>query len=182
MDMEPNHSDKIIQTPPSAWFAVHTRSRHEQTVYDRLMSKSISSFLPKMEVWSKRRDRQKRIRVPMFRGYVFINTLLDNRLWLTVLQTPGVARIISVDGKPAPIPEHQITSIQTVLENDTVITPYPYLNIGQRVMIVAGPLRGVEGILVRFKSNQQRLIISVDLLQQSVCVEMDTIEVEPISF
>ena len=180
--MEIIKPDTDIQEPLLEWYAVHTRSRHEQAVYDRLMCKSIHTFLPKMEVWSQRKDRQKRIRVPMFRGYVFIQANLENRLWLSVLQTPGVARIISSNGKPVPIPENQIESIQTVLEKDTVVTPYPYLNVGQRVRIVAGPLRGVEGILVRFKSNKQRLILSVDLLQQSVCVEMDTIEVEPINF
>jgi transcriptional antiterminator NusG len=118
----------------------------------------------------------------MFRGYLFIRANLENRLWLTVLQTPGVARIISNNGKPVPIPDNQISSIQTILENDTVVTPYPYLNVGERVRIAAGPMKGVEGILLRFKSNKQRLILSVDLLQQSVCVEMNTIEVEPVNF
>ncbi|MEW6380052.1 MAG: UpxY family transcription antiterminator [bacterium] len=174
--------DPIIQPSPDQWYGVHTRSRHEQAVYERLTSKSIHTFLPKMEVWSARKDRQKRIRVPMFRGYLFIRANLENRLWLTVLQTPGVARIISSNGKPVPIPENQISSIQTILENDTVVTPYPYLNIGEKVRIVAGPLKGVEGILQRFKSNKQRLILSVDLLQQSICVELNTIEVEPINF
>jgi len=174
--------DPNIQLPKLEWYAVHTRSRHEQTVYDRLMCKSIHTFLPKIETWSKRKDREKRIQVPMFRGYVFIQANLENRLWLSVLQTPGVARIISSNGKPVPIPENQITSVQTVLEKDTVVTPYTYLNVGQRVRIVAGPLRGIEGILLRFKSNKQRLILSVDILQQSICVEMDTIEVEPINF
>ncbi|MCL6582813.1 MAG: UpxY family transcription antiterminator [bacterium] len=177
--------EPIIQQPSPAeehWYAVHTRSRHEQAVYERLKNKSIYAFLPKIEVWSARKDRQKRIQVPMFRGYLFIRANLENRLWLTVLQTPGVARIISSNGKPVPIPENQIASIQTILENDTVVTPYPYLNVGERVRIVAGPLRGVEGILLRFKPNKQRLILSVDLLQQSVCVELNTIEVEPINF
>ena len=175
-------SDTNIQLQSLEWYAVHTRSRHEQTVYDRLMCKSIHTFLPKIEVWSKRKDREKRIQVPMFRGYVFIKANLENRLWLSVLQTPGVARIISSNGKPVPIPEKQIASVQTVLEKDTVVSPYPYLNEGQRVRIVAGPLKGIEGILLRFKSNKQRLILSVDLLQQSICVEMDTIEVEPLNF
>ena len=97
--------DPNIQISKLKWYAVHTRSRHEQTVYDRLMCKSIHTFLPKIETWSKRKDREKRIQVPMFRGYVFIQANLENRLWLSVLQTPGVARIISSNGEPVPIPE-----------------------------------------------------------------------------
>ncbi|MEW5803603.1 MAG: UpxY family transcription antiterminator [bacterium] len=182
--MEIVQPEAITQPTPIQvqWYGVHTRSRHEQAVYERLKSKSIHTFLPKMEVWSSRKDRQKRIKVPMFQGYLFIRANLENRLWLTILQTPGVAQIISNSGKPVPIPESQISSIQTILENDTVVTPYPYLNVGEKVRVVAGPLKGVEGILLRFKANKQRLILSVDLLQQSVCVEMNTIEVEPLNF
>jgi len=73
-----------------------------------------------------------------------------------------------------------ITSIQTLLQNDVLISPYPYLKIGQRVRIVNGPLMGCEGILLREKPNKERLIISIDLLKRSVCAEIDGADVEPI--
>lgn len=164
----------------SEWYAVHTASRHEQRVHDRLIEKSIHTFLPKMEVWSRRKDRRKRIQVPLFPGYLFIKAYLDSYLWLSILKTPGVAYILGNNGKFTPIPENQITPIRTILENDVLIGPYPYLKIGQRVRIVNGLLIGCEGILVREKPNRERLIISIDLLKRSVCAEIHEADVEPI--
>ncbi|KPJ69419.1 MAG: hypothetical protein AMJ45_00250 [Syntrophobacter sp. DG_60] len=162
------------------WYAIYTSARHEQRVYDRLVNKSIHAFLPKMEVWSRRKDRRKRIQVPLFPGYLFVNVDLDPYVRLEILKTPGVAYILGNNGKLTPIPESQIASIQTLLKNDVLIRPYPYLKIGQRVRIVNGPLIGCEGILLRNKTNKQKLIISIDLLKQSISTEIDEFDVEPI--
>ena len=134
-----------------------------------------------MEVWSKRKDRRKRIQVPLFPSYLFVNVDLTNPyIRLEILKTPGVAYILGNNGKPSPIPESQIISLQTLLKNDVLIKPYPYLKVGQRVRIVNGPLMGCEGILLRMKPNKQRLIISIDLLKRSVSAEIDEFDVEPV--
>ena len=162
------------------WYAIHTSSHHEQRVYERLVKKSIHAFLPKMEVWSRRKDRRKRIQVPLFPGYLFVNVDLDPYITLEILDTPGVAYILGNNGKFTPIPENQIASIQKLLKNDVLIKPYPYLKIGQRVRIVNGPLMGCEGILLKIKPNKQRLIVSIDLLKRSISAEIDEFDVEPI--
>ena len=162
------------------WYAVHTSSRHEDVVHMRLEAKEISVFLPKIEVWSKRKDRKKRIRIPLFRGYLFVHVELEKHIWLEVLKTPGVARIVGNQKEPVPIPDQQIDSIRILLENDVLLTPVPYLQIGQRVKIMNGPLIGVEGILMKTDTRKNKLVVSVDLLMRSLCVELDTIDVEPI--
>jgi len=162
------------------WYAIHTSSHHEQRVYERLVKKSIHAFLPKMEVWSRRKDRRKRIQVSLFPGYLFVNVDLDPYVILEILNTPGVAYILRNNGKFTPIPENQIASIQKLLKNDVLIKPYPYLKIGQRVRIVNGPLMGCEGILLKIKPNKQRLIVSIDLLKRSISAEIDEFDVEPI--
>jgi len=162
------------------WYAVHTFCNHEQKVYERLIQQSIHSFLPKMEVWSRRKDRKKKIKVPLFPGYLFVNVYMNNETWLNILKTPGVAYVLGNNGKCTPIPETQILSIKTVLKNDVLIKPYPYLNIGQRVRVVSGLLEGCEGILIRKKPKKDRLVISLDLLKRSICVEIDSADVEPI--
>ena len=162
------------------WYAIHTSSHHEQRVYERLVKKSIHAFLPKMEVWSRRKDRRKRIQVSLFPGYLFVNVDLDPYVILEILNTPGVAYILGNNGKITPIPEKQIAPIQKLLKNDVLIKPYPYLKIGQRVRIVNGPLMGCEGILLKIKPNKQRLIVSIDLLKRSISAEIDEFDVEPI--
>jgi transcription antitermination factor NusG len=162
------------------WYAVHTSSRHEETVHMRLAAKEIPVFLPKIEKWSSRKDRKKRIQVPLFNGYLFINVHLDKYTWLHVLKTPGVARIVGNQNEPVPIPDEQIDSIRILLNNDVMLNPVPYLKIGQRVRIVNGPLTGVEGILVKTSPGKNKLVVSVDLLQRSLCVELNSIDVEPL--
>ncbi|MGA1844043.1 MAG: transcription termination/antitermination protein NusG [bacterium] len=162
------------------WYAVHTSSRHEDMVHMRLAAKEIPVFLPKIEKWSTRKDRKKRIRVPLFNGYLFINVHLDKYTWLHVLKTPGVARIVGNQNEPVPIPDEQIDSIRILLNNDVMLNPFPYLKIGQRVRIVNGPLTGVEGILVKTDPGKNKLVVSVDLLQRSLSVELNSIDVEPL--
>jgi len=89
-------------------------------------------------------------------------------------------RILGSDGKPVPIPEVQILGIQTLIRNGVTIMPCAYLKEGMKVRVVNGPLRGIEGILLKAQSQKHRLVLSVDILQQSVSVEIDELDVEPL--
>ena len=164
------------------WYAIYTRSRHEQKVYQRLKEKDFETFLPLIERWSRRRDRRKKIHLPLFPGYLFVQTDMNGEIYLNILKTDSVVRILCNEGKPAPIPDEQINAIQVLMKDGIAVTPFPYLKEGMRVRVVNGPLIGVEGMLVKTKPNKHRLVLSVDLLQESVSVEMDELDVEPIRF
>ena len=162
------------------WYAIYTRSRHEQKVYDRLSRKSIETFLPLMERWSRRKDRRKRISLPLFPGYLFVRVEMDSQTHLELLKTNSVVRVLCNDDRPAPIPDKQIHAIQIMIKNGMAVTPYPYLKEGMKVLVVNGPLTGMEGILLKTKPNKHRLVLSLDLLKESVSVEIDETDVEPI--
>ena len=74
------------------WYCIHTRSRHEDAVYHRLSDKKLQAFLPKLEVWSRRKDRRKKIQKALFPGYLFVYEILNPRLGLEILKTPGVVK------------------------------------------------------------------------------------------
>lgn len=162
------------------WYAVYTQSRHEQKVYERLFNKNIEAFLPLIERWSRRKDRRKRINVPLFPGYLFVRTSMDAYTHLEILKTNSVVRILGNDGKPTPIPDEQIFAVQALIKNGITATPCPYLKEGMRVRVVNGPLVGIEGILLKTQHKKHRLILSVDMLKESVSVEIDELDVEPI--
>ncbi|MFQ6078442.1 MAG: transcription termination/antitermination protein NusG [Thermodesulfobacteriota bacterium] len=162
-----------------SWYAVYIRSRHEQKVNDRLKEKNIETFLPLIERWSRRKDRRKRIHLPLFPGYLFVHTLMDNDTRLEILKTESVVRILRNGGKPATIPDEQINAIKVLMKSGISPTPHPYLKEGMRVRVVHGPLIGIEGILTKTKPNKHRLVLSVDILQESVSVEIDDLSVEP---
>jgi transcription termination/antitermination protein NusG len=163
------------------WYALYTRSHCEQLVYEQLAAKGFHLFLPKMQVWSQRAGIRHRIAVPMFPGYLFLHSLVDSAICLEVRKARGLVRILGQGwDRLAVVPEEEILAIGAVLRSRLPIQPHPYLREGQRVRIMRGPLSGVEGILVGGKANKGRLVLSVELLQQSVAVEVDCTDVEKV--
>jgi transcription antitermination factor NusG len=159
------------------WYAVYTRSRHEMMVKRQLDGKSIPNFLPLYSKLSQWKDRKKEIQLPLFPGYIFVRILIENRL--DILKTMGVVYFVGDGSSPPPISEDSINSIQSFLRQGLKCDPHPYLKIGNRVRITDGPLNGIEGILVR-KKNRTLLVVSVDLIQRSVSVEIESWKIERI--
>ena len=164
-------------SPAPEWFAIWTRSRHEQVVRDQLASRKIDAFLPTMARWSRWKDRKKKIDWPLFPGYCFGRFDPDNAL--AVLKCSGVVSIVSFEGKPAPIPESELESIRLLVSSELQYDPCPMIREGMMVSVVHGALRGVVGRLVRKDAQKARLVLSVDLIGQAVAVEVDAGDVEP---
>lgn len=159
-----------------AWYAVWTRSRHEQRVLQQLEEKGISAFLPTIARWSRWKDRKKRINWPLFPGYCFAR--ITPREVLAVLKCHGVVRLVSSQGKPAPIPDHEIESIRTLVASRLRFDPCPLIREGTLVEVTGGPLRGVVGRLAR-KGAHARLVLAVEPIGQAVSVEVDAADVRP---
>jgi len=166
-----------LQDQQLSWYALYTRSRHEKLVEETLGRKGIETFLPLRKIKRKWSDRSKIIHEPLFKGYLFVQMKLEQRL--QVLQAKGVVRLIGTRAEPVPVPERDLIAIRAFIEDEIPIDPYPYLKEGERVVVKNGKFRGVEGFLV-CKKNQHRLIISLDLLQQSCSIEIDAANVEPV--
>ena len=156
------------------WYAVWTRGRHERTVHDHLRDREIEVFLPTVARWSRWKDRKKQIEWPLFPGYCFARFNPSARL--RVLNCPGVVSVVSFNGEPAPVPDHEIDGIRTLLASALPYDPCPTIQTGARVEVTHGPLKGVIGRLTR-KGTQARLILSVDLIGQGVSVTVDAADV-----
>src|SRR5271154_5090108 len=160
----------------SAWWVLYTRHQHEKTVADMLAAKDFEVFLPLYESIRRWKDRSKRITLPLFPCYVFVRGGLNRRL--QVVTTPGVHTILFRGEHVAIIPETEIQAIRKAVEGPFRVEPHPFLRCGERVRVTRGSLEGVEGVLVR-KKNLYRLVLSVDMMAQSVAVEIDATDVEP---
>jgi transcriptional antiterminator NusG len=160
--------------PKLHWHALYTRSHCEQLVCDQLAAKGFRIFLPKIDVWSQRAGKRHLISVPMFPSYLFLQHALDKDSYLDVRKARGLVRILGESwDKPSIVPDAEIEAIQTTLSASIPVMAHPYLREGQRVRITEGSLRGVEGILIQSKPAKGLLILSVDLLQRSIAVEID---------
>jgi len=113
----------------------------------------------------------------LFPGYLFVNLNLRDRLG--VLLAPGVVRFVLFQGQPAAIPDAEIRALESTLSAGKELQPHPYLRQGARVRVKHGPMLGMEGILIHRK-QRFRLVLSIDLIQRSVMVEVDEGDVEPL--
>jgi transcription antitermination factor NusG len=163
---------------PSDWWALYTRHQHEKTVAEMLSAKGFEVFLPLYESLRRWKDRSKMLTLPLFPCYVFVRGGLDRRL--QVVTTPGIHMILCRGERVAMIPEAEIEAIRKAVEGSFRMEPHPFLKCGERVRVTRGSLLGVEGILIR-KKNLYRLILSVDMMAQSVAVEIDAMDVERVA-
>jgi transcriptional antiterminator NusG len=163
------------------WLALWTHSHCEQVVYDQLTAKAFNAFLPLIPVWSRRDGARHLIRKPMFPGYLFVRHAIDKAAYIEILKTNGVARILGERwDRPAVVAAAEIDAVRQVLDAGVPILPHAYLREGQRVRITQGPLAGVDGVLVRNHLHKGLLVVSVELLQRSVAVEVDCTFVVPL--
>lgn len=160
------------------WYAVRVRSNQERTAITHLRERGFEEFAPSYKTESVWSDRKKQIDRFLFPGYVFCRLNPNDRL--PVLSAPGVVDLVGFGRTPAPIPEDEIERVRRMVDSGLMVNPYPFVKVGESVLIERGPLTGVEGILVEVK-GRCRLVVSINLLQRSVSAEVDRQSVRPMS-
>lgn len=169
---------KLIHAEQYPWFALQVKTCKEQSVATALRQKGYTEFLPQYCARRRWSDRSKEIELALFPGYLFCR--FDPLHRLPILTTPGVTSILGVGKIPVPVDASEVAAIQAMVRSGMQVGPWPFLQVGARVRIEEGPLRGVEGILVQV-NKRNRLVASITLLQRSVSVEVDRLAVTPLS-
>jgi transcription antitermination factor NusG len=141
-----------------------------------LARKGLAGFLPLYRSRRRWSDRIKELELPLFPGYVFCWFAYGERL--KVLKTPGVTSLVRFGKTVIPVPDQEIQNLKILVSSGLPVSPWPVLQVGQRIHIVHGPLSGVDGILLRIKDSW-RVVVSVSLLSRSVAVEIDRAIVAP---
>jgi transcription antitermination factor NusG len=174
-----------LESGGSRWYAAYTCPRREKRVAEHLSLRAVEHFLALHVARRRWKDRQKFVEFPLFPGYVFVRIELKNRL--RILEVPGVVHLVSFNGLPAALPDHEIDGLRSDLANIAHVQPYPYTNlslgitagatVGRRVRIKHGPFSGLEGKLVRRKGSVH-VILSIEMIQRSLLVDVDFSSVE----
>ena len=172
-------NNRATSSEPAQWYAIQTRPRHEKSAAAELEQKGILTFLPLVTQIHRWSDRRQKVVLPLFAGYAFVNIAPTPKTRISVLRTNGVLSFVGSHNQGAPIPESQIQGIRSLLANRIPFSPYSFLKVGQRVRIRGGCLDGVEGILIR-QNGDQRLVLSVDMIQRSLVVSIEGYDVEPV--
>ena len=164
------------------WFALLTKSNFEQTVFNNIVKKKIEAFLPKIKKKSRRKDRNLMIEVPLFPGYIFVQSTFNNADQINILKTVGAVRLLGNKSDPVPVPSSQIESLRILTNANMDIITGTNIRIkkGDLVMILEGPMTGAKGEFIRYK-GQGRVIIKIDILGQYAGVEVSEDNVEILS-
>jgi len=161
------------------WFAIWTRSQCETIVEDQLTRKRFEVFLPRVRVPSRRRDRHVMLSQPLFPGYVFVHVAPSRKAYIDVASTDGVVRMIGEKwDSPYPIPDEEVESVRRIIQSGERVGAVPWIRIGDRVRIIAGALAGLEGFVQAWRAGRATFVVSLDLLQRSVGVEVPADVVE----
>ena len=167
---------RVCSDAPLSWYALHTRSRHEKRVAERLSSQAHETFLPvhrSRNTWKN--GVHADVDLPLFPCYLFARASIHERIRL--LQQPGVLGFAASSSRPTVIPDEEISVLRVATESLRA-EPHPYLSSGDAVRIVAGPLAGMEGILTRRK-REYRVVLSIEAIMRSIVVEVSEFEIEP---
>ena len=165
------------------WYAIHTKSRHEHKVNTSLTQKNITTFLPEAQVWSSRKDRKKKIFVPLFPGYLFVETPnLNNETKLAVLKTSGVVRILGKkeNSEPLAVPDEKIDAIRRFIQTDVQIFNLQSPQVGAAVRILDGPFAGIEGVIISRDAQKELFVLNIEILHRAVAVKLEGFQIKKI--
>lgn len=166
--------------PSPQWHVLWTRNNCEQLVYEQLRAKGFDAFLPQIDRWRSRGGFRYLSRTPMFPGYIFLHHAVDKWSYLEVCKMRGTVKLLGERwDKLAVVPDREIDAVRRAQSSGLPRMQYPYLHDGDRVRVVRGPLASVEGILVPRARRHSLLVLSVELLRQSLAVEIDCDAVVP---
>jgi transcription antitermination factor NusG len=160
----------LNQSPGPLWYALTVKPNHERAAAQALASKDLETFLPLYRSQRRWSDRIKELELPLFAGYVFCRFPSPERA--RILSTPGVNSVVGFGNQPAPVDDGEIRAVRTLVASGLSMGPWPFLRVGERVRVEAGPLCGVEGIVTQVK-DAWRVVVSIELLQRSIAAEVD---------
>lgn len=160
----------LVESHTDPWLVLRTRSHHENIVERSLLQKQINTYLPRQRVTRRWKDRRMVLEMPLFPGYVFVQPSLDQ--FEKIRGIRGSCGFVVQGSKPAPMPQKDLEAVRILVHSGVKLVVDPKLIPGRRVEVIAGPFMGIQGELIRVKS-QDRLVINAHLVSSCVSVEVD---------
>jgi len=157
------------------WYAAYTYSRHEKRVAEHLQRIGVESYLALYTATRQWNQRRAQVELPLFPGYVFVRIPLAERV--RVLSAPGVAYLVGARGEPIPLADDEVEPLRDCLSQKLPAEPIAYLSAGSRVRVVAGPLSGLEGVIVR-RDGGARFVVSIDLIMRAIAINIEGFDLE----
>ena len=168
-----------MTTLMSNWYALYVKPRKEKDVELLLAERRFESFSPSILERRRWSDRIRTTQRTLFPGYVFCRFEPQGAERQPVLTVPGVNWIVGNGREAVPVPEAEVEALRRAVNSGLPLAEHDYLQQGDGVEILAGPLAGVRGILSQCAS-MAKVVLSVEILRRSVSVEVPRGDVRPL--
>ena len=160
----------MVESQVDPWLVLRTRSQHEGAAERDLQQRRITAYLPRHDVIRRWKDRRTVVKMPLFPGYIFVRPRVDQFENIRCIR--GSCGLVLAGSKPAAMAEQDVEAVRLLADSGAALAVNPKLIPGQKIQVIAGPFMGIQGELIRVKS-QERLVINAHLLTSSVSVEID---------
>ena len=178
-DKEPVYKvpEKIIVIDSKRWVVLRTKARAEKKLSEYCTIHQIENFLPLRKSIKRYEKRTAEFYIPMFTGYLFAQICVEDEP--TLNRSSHLATIIRPDKLAEETLVSELNDVKRLIEAtlDGEIVVRPEIEVGKTIFIKSGPLAGLNGIVQRWK-NKSRISVNVDMIGQSVMMEVEASEVE----
>lgn len=170
-------TDKL--SPQKSWYLVYTKPRQETLAQANLERQDYGVYLPKVRQLRRRQGKQEAVVEPLFPRYLFINLDTQSDNWGPIRSTFGVSSLVRFGSEPAQVPDALVAHLKAQEGQEGLHDwAVPKINVGDKVRVAEGPLKGYEGILLA-KSGHERVILLLELLGKEVCAHLAALQIEP---
>ena len=158
------------------WYAVHSKPKQEHRALENLQQQGFEAWLPMLTVEKLRRGRLAEVVEPMFSRYLFIRLDTEHSNWAPIRSTLGVSRLVSFGNRPAPMADELIQALRGLPER----APERFLKVGQEVVCIDGPLKGLQGIYQQ-TDGEARAMVLVELMSKQHSITADVRHLHPVT-
>ncbi len=167
--------DWSVPREPVRWAVAHTRPRCEKKLADAARAAGITIYLPVQVREHRYGNRRRAFTAPLFAGYVFCRGDPPQRQWLR--QNQHTANLLEVVDQASLV--GQLKQLHALLAAGLLVEVLPFLETGRRVRVKSGPLRGLEGVVMRVQGST-RVLVNIDMIRQAAAVEVDSATLAPV--
>ena len=179
LELEPSGESTSRPGAQRSWYLVHTKPRQENIAALNLQRQNYEIYLPQIRERRVRHGNRQEVIEPLFQRYLFIH--LDSRLdnWSKIRSTIGVSSLVRFGNEPARVPTDLVDFLKS-RQNDEGLHEWAQtkLAVGDRAVVVSGPLAGYEGILLT-KDQRGRAVILLALINGHVRAKVSQDQIEP---
>jgi transcription antitermination factor NusG len=155
------------------WFVVQTKPQRENLAGLHLVAQDYQIFWPRFRKTVRHARKLREAIAPLFPGYIFVSLHPHKNRWRPINGTFGVARLLTAEGSPLPVPPGIVERLILALDETGLVRLDGDLRAGQRVNVVGGPFAGGLGVLERL-DGKGRVRILMSILGGPVSVAMDS--------